>query len=114
MLEVMAFGVPVVAASVFGVPELIRDGETGFLFEPNDLDALVTTLDRVLSLDASELTRVGESGWRLVLEGYDSSGYADDLLRLCRGLLESPGAAPKDILSVERRQVDELDLDAAL
>ncbi len=35
MLEAMCFGVTVVSASVFGIPELMRDGETGFLFEPN-------------------------------------------------------------------------------
>ena len=99
MLEAMCFGVPVVTASVFGIPELMRDGETGFLFEPNDLDALVAALRRVLALDASELTRVGDAGQRHVLEHHDSSGYARNLLRLCQGLLESPGASPEDILS---------------
>jgi glycosyltransferase involved in cell wall biosynthesis len=99
MLEAMCFGVPVASASVFGVPELVRFGETGFLFEPNDLDALVAVLDRVLALEPAELTRVGEAGQRHVLEHHDSSGYAVDLLRLCRGLLETPGASPEDILS---------------
>jgi glycosyltransferase involved in cell wall biosynthesis len=99
MLEVMCFGVPVVSASVFGVPELVCDGETGFLFEPNDLDALVSALRRVLSLEPSELARVGKAGQSHVLEHHDSSGYARDLLRLCQGLLESPGASPEDILS---------------
>jgi glycosyltransferase involved in cell wall biosynthesis len=99
MLEAMCFGVPVVSASVFGVPELLSDGETGFLFEPNDLDALVATLHRVLGLEPSHLTRVGDAGRRHALEHYDSSGYAGHLLRLCQGLLESPGASPEDILS---------------
>jgi glycosyltransferase involved in cell wall biosynthesis len=99
MLEAMCFGVPVVSASVFGVPELVTDGETGFLFEPNDLDALVGVLQRVLALEPSELRRVGDAGQHHVVEHYDSSGYAGDLLRLCQGLLESPGASPEDILS---------------
>jgi glycosyltransferase involved in cell wall biosynthesis len=99
MLEAMCFGVPVASTSVFGVPELVRDGETGFLFEPNDVDALVGALHRVLALEPSELARVGEAGQRHVLEHHDSSGYARDLLRLCQGLLESPGASPEDILS---------------
>jgi glycosyltransferase involved in cell wall biosynthesis len=99
MLEAMCFGVPIASTSVFGVPELVTDGETGFLFEPNDVDALVGALHRVLALEPSELARVGEAGQRHVLEHHDSSGYARDLLRLCRGLLESPGASPEDILS---------------
>ncbi len=68
MLEAMCFGVPVVSASVFGVPELVRDGETDFLFEPNDLDALMAALQRVLALEPAELTRVGDTGQRHVLE----------------------------------------------
>jgi glycosyltransferase involved in cell wall biosynthesis len=99
MIEAMCFGVPVLSASVFGVPELVRDGETGFLFGANDLDALVSALRRVLSLEPAELTRVGDAGQRHVVEHYDSSGYAGDLVRLCRGLLESPGASPEDILA---------------
>jgi glycosyltransferase involved in cell wall biosynthesis len=113
MLEAMCFGVPVVSASVFGVPELLRDGETGFLFEPNDLDALVAVLHRVLALDPPELERVGDAGRRHVLEHYDSSGYAGDLLRLCEGLLQSPGATPRELLSKGSRLGD-LHLDAAL
>lgn len=111
MLEAMCFGVPVVSASVFGVPELVRDGETGFLFEPNDLDALVAAFRRVFALAPSQLAHVGEAGRQHVLEHYDSSGYAGDLLRLCRGLSESPGAFPAEILSKRGPRVDDLDLD---
>ncbi len=47
-LEAMCFGVPVLATSVFGLPELITDGCTGFLVEPGALDALVAGFRRVL------------------------------------------------------------------
>jgi glycosyltransferase involved in cell wall biosynthesis len=114
MLEAMCFGVPVVSASVFGVSELVMDGETGFLFEANDLDALVAALHRVLSLEPSALARVGDAGRRHVLDDHDSSGYAGDLIRLCEGFLHRPGATAEEILSERGRRVDELDLDAAL
>lgn len=114
MLEAMCFGVPVVSASVFGVSELVMDGETGFLFEANDLDALVAALHRVLSLEPSALARVGDAGRRHVLDYHDSSGYAGDLIRLCEGFLHRPGATAEEILSERGRRVDELDLDAAL
>jgi hypothetical protein len=52
----------------------------------------------VLALEPAELTPVRDTGQRHVLEHYDSSGYAGDVLRLCQGLLESPGASPEDIL----------------
>jgi PEP-CTERM/exosortase A-associated glycosyltransferase len=49
-LEAMAKGKLVVASDVGGHRELIRDGETGFLFPANDAGALAHTLQRVLQL----------------------------------------------------------------
>ena len=40
VLEAMAWETPVLATSVFGLPELIDDGETGWLCEPRDMLAL--------------------------------------------------------------------------
>ena len=39
-LESMASGVPVVGARAGGIPDVIADGENGFLFEPGDADEL--------------------------------------------------------------------------
>jgi L-malate glycosyltransferase len=44
ILESMAAGVPVVATSVGGTPELVKDGETGFLIPPGDEKKLVETV----------------------------------------------------------------------
>lgn len=55
VLEAMAWETPVLATEVFGLPELIDDGVTGWLCEPRDTFALATALSR--ALDASEATR---------------------------------------------------------
>jgi PEP-CTERM/exosortase A-associated glycosyltransferase len=51
-LEAMAQGRMFVASDVGGHRELVRDGETGFLFPAGDAQALATTLDRVLAMRA--------------------------------------------------------------
>jgi glycosyltransferase involved in cell wall biosynthesis len=44
LLEAMAAGLPVVATRVGGVPEIVLNGQTGFLFEPDDINGLATAL----------------------------------------------------------------------
>jgi len=47
MLESMACGTPVVASRVGGIPEIVQDGETGYLVEPGDTEQLG---ERILEL----------------------------------------------------------------
>lgn len=50
VLEAMACGIPVVATRVGGIPELIREGENGFLVPPNDPKALGKAILTVLEM----------------------------------------------------------------
>jgi glycosyltransferase involved in cell wall biosynthesis len=52
MLEAMACKVPVVASNADGIPEVVIDGETGILADPDDHDALADALVRVCEDDA--------------------------------------------------------------
>ncbi|MGI9112576.1 MAG: glycosyltransferase [Gaiellaceae bacterium] len=56
--EAMAYGRPVVATAVGGLPEAIRDGETGILVSPRDPTALRAAVERLLH-DAQLRTRLG-------------------------------------------------------
>ena len=57
-LEAAAAGVPVVAAAHGGLPEMIRDGETGLLVEPGDPTALASAL-RSLADDRGRAHAIG-------------------------------------------------------
>ena len=48
VLEALALGVPVIATRVGGLPALVRDGETGFLVEPGDTEAMARHLRRLV------------------------------------------------------------------
>jgi glycosyltransferase involved in cell wall biosynthesis len=99
VLEAMAFSVPIVATSVFGLTELLTDGDTGYLFEPLDLGAMVDALRRVLAADGGSLAAVAEAGRQLVLRDYDSAWYAADVVALLEGLRRSPSSTPAEILA---------------
>ena len=50
-LEAMASGVPVVASSVGGIPEVVEDGQTGFLCELGDVECMAEAALKLLSKD---------------------------------------------------------------
>jgi glycosyltransferase involved in cell wall biosynthesis len=47
LMEAAACALPLIASRLSGIPELVRDGETGLLFEPADADALESALARI-------------------------------------------------------------------
>ena len=53
VLEAMAAGVPVVAARVGGLPDLIEDGKTGFFCDPLHAESMVAAVERVLANPAA-------------------------------------------------------------
>jgi glycosyltransferase involved in cell wall biosynthesis len=86
LAEAMAFETPSVATAVFGVAELIRDQRDGFLCQPNDVDDLARTLDRVLRLDREQLRRIAVSGNRRARDHHDPDRFVARLGRLLTGL----------------------------
>lgn len=73
-IEAMAVGKPVIATRVGGVPEIVRDGENGFLIEPKDVNALVEKL-RYLISNPSVATRMGEEGLKFVRRNFSNEKY---------------------------------------
>lgn len=61
ILEAMAAGRPVVASSIYGIPEMIEAGESGFLVEPGDAPGLASAL-RPLLEDCALRERFGRRG----------------------------------------------------
>jgi alpha-maltose-1-phosphate synthase len=80
ILEAMASGTPVVASAVGGVPEIVQDGETGFLVPPGDVAALHDRLAQVLG-DAALARRLGANARQSVLDRFTWSRVAERCLQ---------------------------------
>ncbi len=70
LMEALAAERAVVASAVSGIPELVRDGETGLLVPAEDAEALAEALAR-LAADPQLRVRLGRAGRALVLEAFD-------------------------------------------
>jgi glycosyltransferase involved in cell wall biosynthesis len=91
-IEALAAGRPVVATRVGGVPDVVRDGEDGFLVEVGDARGLAERLAQ-LAADPNLRGRMGAAGRERVLARYAVDRLAEDVDRLYRALLETAGRA---------------------
>jgi glycosyltransferase involved in cell wall biosynthesis len=79
VLEAMGQGIPVIASNIGGVPELIENGEEGWLVPPKDVDAWAEAL-RVLVRTPLEVRReMGLKGMQRIREHH---GWAEHLKKL--------------------------------
>jgi L-malate glycosyltransferase len=90
ILESMAASVPVIAARVGGNPEVVQDGETGFLFNSDDEEAFAARLETLVR--QPELRKkLGSSARERARAEYSIARVRDRYQELYRSLLEEKG-----------------------
>lgn len=91
-LEVMRYGLPVVAFDAGGIPDWLHHEETGLLVPWGDVPAYARSLDRLLA-DKSLARRLGAQGRVYVNKHYDFEEYLARLESTLAGLKKSPAGA---------------------
>ena len=81
LIDAMACGKPVVATRVGGIPEVVADGETGFLVEPRDHGGMARALTSLLKDDALR-RRMGEAGRARAQVRFSAGRMVQDTLRV--------------------------------
>jgi glycosyltransferase involved in cell wall biosynthesis len=95
LMEAMAAGVPVVSTRLSGIPELVRDGETGLLVPERDAQALADAMER-LAGDPALGARLADEARRAVRERFDRGRNVARLAALFEqvGAPATPRAGP--------------------
>ncbi len=83
--EAGAAEMALVSTDVGAIREIVRDGETGILIPPGDLDALVDALRRLIG-DAGERRRMGAAAAELVRSKFDALHNARQIVDLLRSV----------------------------
>lgn len=86
LLEALALRRPVVATRVGGVPEIVRDGDTGRLVPPGDSGALALSILDLLA-DREEAARLGENGRWHVAREFSAERFAAEAAAMYREAL---------------------------
>ncbi|MEX0730931.1 MAG: glycosyltransferase [Aquisalimonadaceae bacterium] len=87
LLQAAACGIPLVGTRVGGIPEVIRDGETGLLVPPADVNALTRAVSAILEDPALGL-RLGRGGREWVEQVFSIDSMVEGNLRVYAELLD--------------------------
>lgn len=91
--EAMAASLPVVTTRIGAIPEMITDGEQGFLVEPGNVDALASAIRRLM--ESPELrARMGDHGRATVEHDYEARRNAHRLLNVIKGATDRAHRLP--------------------
>jgi colanic acid/amylovoran biosynthesis glycosyltransferase len=84
IMEAMALRRPVLTTYVAGIPELVRQGENGWLFPAGAVEELAAALADCLAQPPEVLQRMGEAAYSRVLERHAIDTEAAKLAELFR------------------------------
>ncbi len=82
LLEAYAAGRPVIGSRIAGIPELVREEETGVLYPTGDAEALAAALTRFAELPDARVTAMGAAGRAWVEQEFNAALYLERQLDL--------------------------------
>ena len=86
ILEAMASNVPVIATPVGGTPDVIKDGETGLLFDAQDVDALTKRIESLID-DPGRRRRLAAAAYEFVAMNHSLERMCDAYGQVYREIL---------------------------
>lgn len=86
ILESFALGKPVIGARIGGIPEMVRQHETGWQFISGDVDALAACLAEVARTPEDDVEQLGRNARELVLSEFNRERYVQSTLAVYRDL----------------------------
>ena len=90
-MEAMAMQRPVLSTYVAGIPELVQDGATGWLFPAGDVSAMAQAMKACLDMPLDTLAHMGAAARQRVLARH---GVAESARLLHEAMLAARAAAP--------------------
>jgi len=86
-LESFALGKAVVGSNIGAIPELVREGETGLLFEPGNVDELTEKISWMIS-NPNELQKMGKRARDMVEEKFSPEKHYEEIVNIYKSSMK--------------------------
>jgi len=93
--EALACGIPVIGTSVGGVPEIIDNGKTGFLVEPDNPVELAKKIQFLIN-NPKKRKKMGEKGRKIIERRFNVKKTTDNLIGIFNSITNKKGINPKN------------------
>lgn len=84
ILEALAWGTPVIASNLGGIPELVQDGVDGFLVEPGKIESWIEAVNQMETFTLEQRLEMGDAGRELVSQKHTWEKHLVGLERIYR------------------------------
>ena len=81
-VEAMKYGKPIIVSNRGALPELVKDGENGYIFDFEHPESLIRILDK---LEKKELCRMGQKAALFFLQRYESRKMLEKTILIYEG-----------------------------
>lgn len=89
IVEAYSVGKPVIGSNIGGIPELIIEGRTGFLFEMGDSGGLEEKIRIAVEMSESQYLEMSEAAYRFACDKFSEKDHYRDLLKIYRDVVIS-------------------------
>lgn len=88
VLEAFAIGKPVIGAKIGGIPEIINDGKTGYLFDSRNTHDLERSIQRATNLSEQEYSEMSENARNFALSDFSAGPHYLKLMQIYSKLVQ--------------------------
>ena len=89
IVESMTLGTPVIGSNIGGIPELIREEQTGYLFETKNPESLQHVIRKAISLPGDAYRAMSDAARRFARENFSEESHYRKLMEVYRSVLKA-------------------------
>lgn len=88
IVESYSLGTPVIGANIGGIPEIVEEGKTGYLFESRDAKMLEQQIAKATSITDEEYRKMSEAAYAFYQKNFSKTAHYDKLMAFYQSVIK--------------------------